>query len=123
VLPGLTLALFFAAIYARVIGRVFSVPGDIPTRRRSLVIARMVGRDLGYALGAAAVVEVIFGIPGVLRALVFSSEASDYPVAEAALLLACWSGITLHFVVDVLVGALDADLRREWPVASVRART
>jgi peptide/nickel transport system permease protein len=121
VLPALTLAIFFTAIYARVIARVRRVPGEIGGRRRALVVTRMLGRDIGYVLGAAAFVEVVFGIPGLGGTLVAASRF-DLPVAESALLLGLWLAITVHLLVDLVVAALDSDLRAEWPVAQVTGR-
>lgn len=122
ILPGFTLAIFFAAIYARVIACILRVPGEVSGRRRALVIARMFGRDVGYALGAAALVEVVFGVPGLGATLVASVEVFDLPVIESVLLVAIWLAIGIHFLLDVVVGALDSDLRAEWPVASVTGR-
>jgi peptide/nickel transport system permease protein len=122
VLPGLTLALFFAAIYARVIARVARIPGEDLGRRKALVIVRMLGRDFGYALGVAAFVELTFGLPGLGATTLYSLFGFDAAVAQAAIIYALVIGIAWHFLVDALVGALDSDLRAEWPVASVTGR-
>ena len=122
VLPGLTLAIFFAAIYARVIARVVRIPGEDLGKRKVLVIARMLGRDFGYALGAAALVEAVYGVPGLGATVVYSVGGFDAAVTEAAIIYALVLGITWHFLVDVIVGGLDSDLRAEWPVASVTGR-
>lgn len=122
VLPGLTLGIFFAAIYARVIARVARIPGEGLRKRKALVIARMLGRDFGYALGAAAMVEAIFGLPGLGATVVYSAGGFDAAVTEAAIIYALVLGIAWHFLVDALVGALDSDLRAEWPVAAVTGR-
>jgi peptide/nickel transport system permease protein len=122
VLPGLTLGIFFAAIYARVIARVARIPGENLRRRKALVMARMLGRDFGYALGAAAMVELIFGLPGLGTTVAYSVFGSDAAVTQAAIIYALVLGIAWHFLVDVVVGALDSDLRAEWPVASVPGR-
>lgn len=129
VLPWIVFALFFGAIYARVLRVVLTdvkVPAEEDRRRLArrarLVVARLTGRDVGFAIGAAALVEVTFGVPGLGRYVVAGSE-SDLRVAEAAVLYAAFVAIAVHFLVDVAVGALDSDLRAEWPVAGMPART
>jgi hypothetical protein len=47
----------------------------------------------------------------------------DFRPAEAAIFYACILAIGVHFLVDVVVGALDIDLRAEWPVAGMPVRT
>jgi peptide/nickel transport system permease protein len=122
VLPGLALAIFFAAIYARVIARVARVPGEELGKRKALVVARMLGRDFGSAVGAAALVEAVFGIPGLGQIVLYGSGGFDAAVMEAAIIYALVLGIAWHFLVDLIVGALDSELRAEWPVAAVTGR-
>jgi peptide/nickel transport system permease protein len=129
-LPWLTIGLFFAAIYARVLrvwlrdlaaARAESRPRL--ARRARGVAARLVGRDLGFALGVAVFVESTFSIPGLGRVLVVAVDAHDFRAAEAAVFYACILAIGVHILVDVVVGALDADLRAEWPVAGMPVGT
>jgi peptide/nickel transport system permease protein len=124
VLPCLTLSLLFAAVYTRILRVLLkdvqaAKAEDRPrlARRSKLVMARILGRDVGIAIGAAVFVEGAFGIPG-LSIYVRGAEF-DAPVAETALLYASLIAITVHFLVDVIVGALDSDLRAEWPVAGI----
>jgi peptide/nickel transport system permease protein len=127
VLPVVTLSLFFAAIYTRIVragvADIRAVRGTEErralSRRFVLVLARVVGRDFGWAIGAAYLVESAFSIPGLGRAADASISYSDPLILEAALLYAVVLGIAVHFLVDVIVGALDSDLRAEWPVAGM----
>jgi peptide/nickel transport system permease protein len=129
-LAWITLGLFFAAIYTRVL-RVWlsdlaTAPGEDRLRlaRRSRgATARLLGRDVGFALGVAVFVESTFSIPGLGSVLIRSIGARDFPAAEAAIFYASVLAIGVHFLVDVIVGALDADLRAEWPVAGMPVRT
>ena len=123
VLPWLAFGLFFGAVYARVLWYLLIKVrrGKEEERRRRrrgalLGFARIVGRDVGFAIGAAAFVEEIFVIPGLGRLLLYGIQAFDLPVAEAALLYATLFAVGIHFLVDVIVGALDADARAAWPV-------
>ncbi len=130
VLPWFTLGLFFAAIYARILRvwlRDLGAASDESRPRLAMrargATARLVGRDLGFALGVSVFVESTFSIPGLGRAVVVHVDTYDFPVAEAAVFYACVVAIGLHFVVDIVVAALDPDLRAEWPVAGMPVRT
>lgn len=127
ILPVMTLSLFFAAVYARIVRSVFapvraanSKEDKARLRRRfALVLARLAGRDFGYMIGAALLVEAVFSLPGLGGTVFFSLAQADFSVLEAVLVYAAFLGIAVHFVMDVIVGALDADLRAEWPVAGM----
>jgi peptide/nickel transport system permease protein len=127
VLPVVTLSLFPAAIYTRI---VHAGVADVRaaqskekrrelSRRFRLVMARVAGRDFGWMIGAAFLVESAFAIPGLGRAADASISYSDPLILEAALLYASALAIAVHFVVDLVVGALDSDLRAQWPVAGI----
>lgn len=127
VLPAATLTLFFAGIYTRIVrsgiadirvGRGVKERRDL-SRRFVLVLARVVARDFGWAMGLAALVELVFGIPGLGRTAVVSVFNADLVLLEAVVLYAAFFGIAVHFLVDVIVGALNPDLRAEWPVAGM----
>ena len=127
VLPAVTLGLYFAGIYTRVVragvADIRRAPGEKERRDRRrrfvLVMARAIGRDFGWVIGVAVFVEVLFGIPGLGRITVLSVSGADLVLLEAAVLYAAFLGIAVHFVVDLIVGALDPDLRAEWPVAGL----
>jgi len=127
VLPVITLALFPAAIYTRI---VHAGVADVRaaqskegrrelSRRFRLVMARVAGRDFGWMIGAAFLVESAFAIPGLGRAADASISYSDPLILEAALLYASALAIAVHLVVDLIVAALDSDLRAQWPVAGI----
>jgi peptide/nickel transport system permease protein len=125
VLPVITLSVYFAAIYTRVVralvleSRSAKEPEERRNRRRrsALLLARFVGRDFGFALGVAMFVEVLFGIPGLGAGAVASVYADDHIDLQAYVLYATFLAVAVHFVVDVVVGALDPGLRWERPVA------
>lgn len=131
VLPVVTLSLYFAGIYTRVVragaADIRAAPGMKERRELSrrfvLVLARIVGRDFGWTIGVAALVEITFGIPGLGRVAILSVNNADLVLLEAVVLYAAFLAIAVHFVVDVVVGALDPDLRAEWPVAGMPKRT
>ena len=126
VLPVVTLSLLPAAIYTRI---VHAGVADIRaaqgkerrelSRRFRLVMARVAGRDFGFLVGAAYLVESAFSIPGLARTAGASISYADPVILEAALLYASALAIAVHFLVDVVVGTVDPDLRAEWPVAGM----
>lgn len=130
VLPWVAFGVFFAAIYVRIFRAVLrsarlAAPEDRASqaRRARLVIARVLGRDFGFAMGAALIVERLFGIPGLGRGVSSGINSFDPYVVQTLLVYSSVLAIAVHFVVDVIVAALDADLRAEWPVAGMPVRT
>jgi peptide/nickel transport system permease protein len=128
ILPAITLGLFFAGVYTRIVrAGVAQVLGEQKaelrrklSRRFVLVMARIVGRDIGFVLGVAFLVEVIFVIPGLGRsALIFAVDQYDSITLQAIILYTTGLAIAVHFVIDVIVAALDPDLRAEWPIAGM----
>lgn len=126
VLPWFVVALFFAAIYARVVRAALRDMRGARTeerqrqiRRSRLDLARFLGRDLGFAIGAAAFVESAFSIPGLGSGVVVGVRSFEPYVVETLLVYAGLIGIGVHFVVDVVVGALDSELRATWPLVTI----
>jgi peptide/nickel transport system permease protein len=117
-LPWITFALPFAAIYGRVASR---IAGD-DRRRGLLLLGRMLGRDIGYVIGVSLFIEVAFGVPGLGARMLFAVESFSAEWTAAAFLVAILLAFAWHFLVDIAVAALDKDLRAEWPVAEIRGR-
>lgn len=108
-LPWLTLSLPFAAIYARVIHS--ARLGEEARRRRALQVAKLVGRDFGFALGLASVVEATFGLPG-LGALAFEGAyVIDAQLLEGVVIAATALALTVQLAVDLVCGRLEPELR------------
>jgi peptide/nickel transport system permease protein len=125
ILPVITLSLYFAAIYTRVV-RAFAREvrsEDRPEeqrklrRRSTLLFTRGVARDLGFAIGLAVFVEAVFQIPGLGRLALTGTFAGAGDLVQAAVLCATVVAIAVHFAADVVVGALDPGLRWEKAVA------
>jgi peptide/nickel transport system permease protein len=131
VLPVITLSLYFAAVYTRVVrALVAQVRGGTEPevrrkrRRRSrLLYARAIGRDFGFAIGVCVFVETVFGIPGLGYSTVTSIYAANLVETQAYILYATFLAIAVQFAVDVVVGALDPGLRWERTVAREPMRT
>jgi peptide/nickel transport system permease protein len=131
VLPWITLGLFFAAIYTRVLRAWFR---DLSAASARIVLGWFGGRGAPARWpGSSRVISGLRSVPqsssrapsrpGLGRTLVIGLDTLDFRVAEAALLYAAFLAIGIHFVVDLIVGALDKDLRAEWPVAGMPVRT
>jgi peptide/nickel transport system permease protein len=131
-LPWLTLALMFAAIYSRMIrASVLETLNDeyIRTARAKgasairvlrahilrnalLPVVTMLGMDLGVALTSAFFVEIAFGLPGMGTESIRALRRRDLPVIVGVTLTATTALVILTTVVDVLYGLFDPRVRR-----------
>jgi peptide/nickel transport system permease protein len=119
ILPGISLGLFFAAVYLRLVsGLVRNAEraredGDDAARRRAVLsYVKLVGRDFGFAVGFATFVEVVFGIPGLGGAFLSGLDGSDPPVMEGILIAATLLAMGANLAVDLAVAALEPSFRR-----------
>lgn len=114
VLPWLTLGLAFAAFYARTVhalvvrGRRAVADADrdereaVAARIRSesvIAFGKRLSRDVGVAIGACALVEVVFGLPGL-----------GFGVGPGELVIA----LLIAFTLDLLVNLVGAAIEPEW---------
>ena len=69
-------------------------------------------------LGSLAIAEVkkngVFVVPGLGRLALISYQAQDLVLMQSVVLYAALLGIAASFLVDMLVAALDPDVRVEW---------
>ena len=76
--------------------------------RNSLIpVVTVIGFQIGGLLGGAAVVEIIFGLPGMGYTLVEGIYNRDYPVIQAAALLLAAVFVVLNLIVDLLYAVVD----------------
>ncbi len=127
VLPALTLALFYVAIYARLTraavlevasldfvrtARAKGIPErDVTLRhilRNALVpVTTLAGIHIGGILGGAIVVETVFTWPGLGRLSFEAVQRRDFNVLLGVLLLSSLLVIIVNMLVDLLQAALD----------------
>ncbi|WP_300727638.1 ABC transporter permease [Pseudomonas sp.] len=127
ILPALTLASFFVAIYARLTRasvldvlsqdyvRTARAKGLSPWRitlrhvlRNALLpLTTVAGAHLGGLLGGAAVVETVFGWPGIGRLTLEAVQAREYKVLLGILLMSSFIVILANVLVDGLHTRLD----------------
>lgn len=131
ILPWITLAIAFAALYTRFTrAAVLETLGEdyIRTARAKGVKERTVlfkhtmravfapiitlaGLDFAGLIGGAIITETIFNLPGLGRLTLRSTFEFDLPVVLAAALLAAAVVIIMNLVVDMLYAVLDPRVR------------
>ena len=134
VLPWLSFALLFLALYLRQIRTqslailqetyVMVARAKGATERRVLhhhvvpgvmvVVVTMVAMDVGTALGIALFIEVVYGLPGLGRLLMVAVQGEfgyDRPVIVGIVLVAGTAVIVVTAVADLLVAVIDPRVR------------
>lgn len=76
-------------------------------RNALIPVVTVVGFEVGVLIGGAAVVEIIFGLPGVGYTLLNAISNRDYPVIQDATMLIAAVFVTVNMLVDLLYGLLD----------------
>jgi peptide/nickel transport system permease protein len=133
ILPAISISVFTLAIVMRMVrAMMLEVLGQDYVRtarakgvnRRTVVskhalrnalipVVTIVGFEIGVLIGGAAIVEIIFGLPGVGYVLLQSIFGRDYPVIQAAALLIAFTFIFANLFVDILYGVLDPRISQE----------
>ncbi|MEU9843790.1 ABC transporter permease [Actinomadura sp. NPDC048032] len=131
VLPWVTLAFLYAAMYARLTraGMLETMTEDyIRTARakglpeRSVVtrhalrscltpIITVFGLDLGLLIGGAVLTENTFSIPGLGQLALTSVQSGDLPMVLGVTLLTSASIVLLNLLVDLLYAVIDPRVR------------
>jgi len=70
-------------------------------------VITVIGMDFGWLLGGTAVIETVFGIPGIGRLIVYSITNRDYPVIQGAILYVAVIYMVVNLLVDVLILYID----------------
>ncbi len=65
----------------------------------------------GYLFGGSVVVEQVFALPGLGRLMIGAIAERNYPLIQAAILLATLTFVFVNFAVDLLYAALDPRAR------------
>jgi peptide/nickel transport system permease protein len=130
-LPWLTFALVFAAMYARMLRATLieELSGEhIVTARAkgapelrivlvhalrsaSLPVVTMIGMDLARWVMTLVFVEQVFNLPGLGRTLLRALDSADLPVILGVTLVIAVGVTLLNLVADVLYAVLDPRLR------------
>jgi peptide/nickel transport system permease protein len=76
-------------------------------RNALIPVVTVVGFEIGILMGGAAIVEVIFGLPGVGFVLLNAIFNRDFPVVQGATLLIAVIFVSANLLVDIVYGWLD----------------
>jgi peptide/nickel transport system permease protein len=82
-------------------------------RNSAMPIVTVVGIQFGVMLGAAVVIETIFGLPGLGRLVVTSITQRNYTVVQGAVLTIAVVFILITLLTDLLYGWLDPRVEGE----------
>ena len=127
ILPAISISVFTMAIVMRMVrATMLEVLGQDYVRtarakgvsRRSVItrhalrnalipVVTIVGFEIGVLIGGAAIIEIIFGLPGIGYLLLQAIFGRDYPVIQAMTLLIAFTFIFANLLVDILYGFLD----------------
>ena len=131
ILPWITVAMGYAAIYARMTrsnmietmsedyirtARAKGLPERTVIARHGLrgaltPIVTMLGLDLGTILGGLFITEALFGLPGIGALAVDSIARQDFPMVMGITVLGATFIAVSNLVVDVAYAALDPRVR------------
>ncbi|PZU92246.1 MAG: peptide ABC transporter [Chelatococcus sp.] len=76
-------------------------------RNALIPVVTLIGLQAGYLLGGAVVTETIYSWPGVGRLAVGAILASDFPLAQGAILVLALAFLIINLIVDMLYAVLD----------------
>jgi peptide/nickel transport system permease protein len=131
ILPWITFALLYAALYTRMIranvletmnedyvrtarakgaseGRVMT---QHILRNALLPIVTILGLDIGLLLGGAIFTESVFGLPGLGKTAVASLEGFDLPTVQGIVVFSTLAIIVINLVVDLVYAWVDPRIR------------
>jgi peptide/nickel transport system permease protein len=131
ILPWLTFAILFAALYVRMIrANVMEVLNEdyVRTARAKgapewqvmkshvlrnalLPVVTMLGMDIGIALGGAIFTESVYGLPGLGKLAITSINAFDLPTTQGVVVFATTAIIVFNLAVDLLYAVIDPRIR------------
>jgi ABC-type dipeptide/oligopeptide/nickel transport system permease component len=76
-------------------------------RNALLPVVTLIALDLGYIVGGAVLIEVIFSWPGIGQAMFNAISQRDYPMLQGGFLILTVSVIVLNFLSDLVYFRLD----------------
>ena len=136
VLPWITLAFLYAALYARLTrasmletmsedyirtARAKGLPERTVIARHGLrpaltPLLTIFGMDLGLLLGGAILTETTFSLPGLGQFTVLAIQNQDFPEIMGVVMLAAFFIVIANLVVDILYAVVDPRVRISlWP--------
>jgi peptide/nickel transport system permease protein len=131
ILPWITFAILFAALYARMVranvletldedfvrtARAKGAPeGQVlrshVLRNALLPVVTMLGMDLGLALGGAVFTESIFDLPGLGQTSLIAVTYGDLAILQGVIVFATLAIVVFNLLVDLLYAWIDPRIR------------
>jgi peptide/nickel transport system permease protein len=131
ILPWVTFAAPFAALYARMVRAnvLETLDEDFVRTARSkgasggrilrahvlrnalLPVATMLSMDIGIALGGAVFTETIYGLPGLGRISVQAVFVYDLPIVQGVIVFATLAIVVFNLLIDILYAWVDPRIR------------
>jgi peptide/nickel transport system permease protein len=131
ILPWITFAILFAALYVRMIranvmetlnedyvrtARAKGAPEQRilfshVLRNALLPVVTMLGMDIGVALGGAIFTETVYQLPGLGRLAVISIQAEDLATLEGVVVFATIAILFFNLIVDLMYAWIDPRIR------------
>jgi peptide/nickel transport system permease protein len=131
ILPWITFAVLYAALYARMIrANVMETSAEdyVRTARAKgapeldvirthilrnalLPVATLLGMDIGVALGGAIFTETVFSLPGMGQTALQAIANFDLPTVQGIVVFATISIIAINLIVDLLYVVIDPRIR------------
>ena len=134
ILPWITFALFFVALYIRVVrvrmievlsepyirtARAKGASGLRVVRRHALpnsmlAIVTMIGMDIGTALGVCIYIESVYGLPGLGHRIVDSTALGilDLPLMVGVIFFSAVTILVLNLLIDLTYSLIDPRISR-----------
>ncbi|MFF3127339.1 ABC transporter permease [Streptomyces sp. NPDC057908] len=81
-------------------------------RNAMLPMVTLIALDLGYIVGGAVLIEVLFSWPGIGLAMYTAISQRDYPMLQGGFLILTVSVILLNFLADLVYARLDPRIQR-----------
>jgi peptide/nickel transport system permease protein len=82
-------------------------------RPSCFTLITLVGLDFGNLIGAAVIIENIFGLPGIGRLLLSSVFSQDFPMVQGCVVVIVVGYVAVNHLVDLAYALLDPRLRKE----------
>ena len=82
-------------------------------RNALIPVVTIVGFEIGILMGGAAIVEIIFGLPGVGYVLLQAIFNRDYPLVQGATLLIAIIFVVANTLVDIVYGWIDPRISQQ----------
>jgi peptide/nickel transport system permease protein len=76
-------------------------------RNALIPVVTVIGYEIGYLISSAAVVEIIFDLPGLGNTLLQALDNRDYPTIESIVMIIAAVFLAINTIVDILYGILD----------------